>query len=101
VEESDAVTGEEAVLFFSNSKLPEDVLASIWDLADTDNSGRLNRDEFAIAMYFIRKQRSNPYGSELLPEVLPASLIPPSMRQQRRLTDPCIICASSLIVVIS
>jgi epidermal growth factor receptor substrate 15 len=38
------ITGEEAVPFFSNSKLPEDVLAQIWDLADIKKMGRLTRD---------------------------------------------------------
>ncbi|KAI9853198.1 MAG: hypothetical protein M1838_000054 [Thelocarpon superellum] len=75
------ITGEEAVGFFSNSRLPEEVLAQIWDLADINSEGHLNRDEFAVAMYLIRQQRSNPQG---LPAVLPPGLIPPSMRQQIR-----------------
>lgn len=79
------ITGDEAVPFFSNSKLPEDVLAQIWDLADIHKAGQLNRDEFAIAMYLIVQQRSNP---GMLPETLPLSLIPPSVRQQRQLTGP-------------
>ncbi|PWW72306.1 hypothetical protein C7212DRAFT_348215 [Tuber magnatum] len=74
------ITGEEAVPFFSNSRLPEDVLAGIWDLADTNGSGRLSREEFAIAMHLIREQRNFPDGSGPLPEVLPPNLIPPSMR---------------------
>ncbi|KAF8540772.1 hypothetical protein BDD12DRAFT_879918 [Trichophaea hybrida] len=80
------ITGEEAVPFFGNSGLPEDVLAQIWDLADINKAGQLNRDEFAIAMYLIVQQRSNP--GVPLPEVLPPNLIPPSMRQQRQLTGP-------------
>ncbi|KAA8894505.1 hypothetical protein FN846DRAFT_900891 [Sphaerosporella brunnea] len=76
------ITGEEAVPFFSNSGLPEDALAQIWDLADINKAGQLNRDEFAIAMYLIVQQRSNP-GTPL-PEVLPPNLVPPSMRQQQR-----------------
>ncbi|TGZ76987.1 hypothetical protein EX30DRAFT_388717 [Ascodesmis nigricans] len=75
------ITGEEAVPFFSNSKLSEEVLAQIWDLADINKSGQLNRDEFAIAMYLIVQQRSNP--GVPLPDVLPPNLIPPSMRQQQ------------------
>lgn len=73
--------GEEAVPFFSNSKLSEEVLAQIWDLADISKSGQLNRDEFAIAMYLIVQQRSNP--GIPLPEVLPPNLVPPSMRQPK------------------
>lgn len=63
------------------------MLAQIWDLADINKAGQLNRDEFAIAMYLIVQQRSNP--GIPLPETLPPNLIPPSMRQQQRqLTGP-------------
>lgn len=72
--------GEEAVPFFGNSNLPEDILATIWDLADITKAGRLNRDEFAIAMHLIRQQRNSP-DARALPETLPLNLIPPSMRQ--------------------
>ncbi|KAI5800228.1 hypothetical protein DFH27DRAFT_482667 [Peziza echinospora] len=75
------ITGEEAVPFFSNSKLPEGVLATIWDLADITKAGRLSQDEFAIAMYLIRQQRTRRDGKGL-PETLPLNLIPPSMRAQ-------------------
>ncbi|KAK2606819.1 hypothetical protein N8I77_005544 [Diaporthe amygdali] len=75
------ITGEEAVPFLSQSNLPEAALANIWDLADIRSEGRLNRDEFAVAMYLIRQQRMKQ-GE--LPQVLPANLIPPSMRAQAR-----------------
>ncbi|KAH8147198.1 uncharacterized protein LAJ45_08676 [Morchella importuna] len=81
------ITGEEAVPFFGNSNLPEDILATIWDLADITKAGRLNRDEFAIAMHLIRQQRNSP-GAGSLPEVLPMNLIPPSMRQQVQFSHP-------------
>lgn len=72
------LSGEQAVKFFSDSGLPEDTLASVWDLADINSEGQLNRDEFAVAMYLIRQQRS---GAPL-PAFLPPALIPPSMRNQ-------------------
>lgn len=75
------ITGEEAVPFFSQSNLSEVVLANIWDLADIRSEGILNRDEFAVAMYLIRQQRSKP-GE--LPQVLPPALMPPSLRGQGR-----------------
>ncbi|KAK4225811.1 hypothetical protein QBC38DRAFT_482100 [Podospora fimiseda] len=74
------ITGEEAVTFFSQSNLSEDALAQIWDLADINSEGRLTRDEFAVAMYLIRQQRSSKPGVNVLPAVLPPNLIPPSMR---------------------
>ncbi|OBT87565.1 hypothetical protein VE02_03772 [Pseudogymnoascus sp. 03VT05] len=78
------ITGDEAVPFFSNSKLPEEALAQIWDLADINSQGHLTRDEFAVAMYLIRQQRGKRDGRDALPATLPAELIPPSMRSQIR-----------------
>ncbi|KAI8630966.1 hypothetical protein F5Y19DRAFT_41462 [Xylariaceae sp. FL1651] len=75
------ITGEEAVPFLSQSKLSEDALAQIWDLADINSEGRLNKDTFAVAMYLIRQQRNK---SGPLPSSLHPSLIPPSMRSQPR-----------------
>ncbi|UPK89354.1 hypothetical protein LCI18_000289 [Fusarium solani-melongenae] len=75
------ITGEEAVTFFSQSNLPEDSLAQIWDLADTNSQGQLSRDQFAVAMYLIRQQRT---GRGPLPTTLPANLVPPSLRTQVR-----------------
>ncbi|KAL8822367.1 MAG: hypothetical protein Q9191_006898 [Dirinaria sp. TL-2023a] len=76
------ITGDQAVTFFSNSRLPEEALAQIWDLADIKSEGQLNRDEFAVAMYLIRQQRSKRDGRDVLPQSLPQNLIPPSMRLQ-------------------
>ncbi|KAK5997168.1 putative calcium-binding protein [Cladobotryum mycophilum] len=74
------ITGEEAVPFLSQSGLPEDSLAQIWDLADFDSHGRLSRDGFAVAMYLIRQQRSS--RANPLPATLPQNLIPPHRRNQ-------------------
>ncbi|OTB04252.1 hypothetical protein M426DRAFT_59113, partial [Hypoxylon sp. CI-4A] len=74
------ITGEEAVPFLSQSGLPEDALAQIWDLADINSEGRLTRDTFAVAMYLIRQQRSR--RDVPLPQVLPPNFIPPSLRSQ-------------------
>ncbi|WYZ37396.1 hypothetical protein EsH8_II_000902 [Colletotrichum jinshuiense] len=78
------ITGEEAVPFLSQSNLPEDALAQIWDLADINSEGRLNKDTFAVAMFLIRQQRSRRDGSTTLPSTLPPNLIPPSLRTQAR-----------------
>lgn len=76
------ITGEEAVPFLSQSGLPEDALAQIWDLADINSEGRLTRDTFAVAMYLIRQQRSR--RDFPLPTTLPPNLIPPSLRSHPR-----------------
>ncbi|KAI3317494.1 hypothetical protein HD806DRAFT_367376 [Xylariaceae sp. AK1471] len=73
------ITGEEVVPFLSLSKLSEDALAQIWDLADINSEGRLTKDSFAVAMYLIRQQRTK---SSPLPTSLPPNLIPPSFRNR-------------------
>ncbi|KAI0806407.1 hypothetical protein GGR55DRAFT_204374 [Xylaria sp. FL0064] len=73
------ITGEEAVPFLSQSKLSEDALAQIWDLADINSEGRLTKDTFAVAMYLIRQQRTK--GGPL-PTSLPPGLVPPSLRNR-------------------
>lgn len=75
------ITGDQAVEFFGNARLPEEVLAQIWDLADVNSEGQLSKDEFAVAMYLIRQQRGTRDGRGVLPSTLPPALIPPSMRK--------------------
>lgn len=77
------ITGDQAVEFFGNARLPEEILAQIWDLADINSEGQLNKDEFAVAMYLIRQQRGTRDGRGNLPSTLPPALIPPSMRKQQ------------------
>ncbi|DAA77283.1 TPA_exp: Uncharacterized protein A8136_6543 [Trichophyton benhamiae CBS 112371] len=72
------INGDQAVGFFTNARLPEEVLAHIWDLSDIDSDGQLSRDEFAVAMYLVRQQRTT---KEPLPQTLPPNLVPPSMRR--------------------
>lgn len=73
------ITGEQAATFFSNSKLPEDDLAQIWDLVDINSEGQLNNEQFAVAMHLIRQQLSKKGP---LPSSLPPNLVPPSLRRQ-------------------
>ena len=72
------VDGSVVVPFFLQSGLDESTLAHVWDLTDMNQSGTLTRDEFAVAMHLINDRIS---GKEL-PQELPASLVPPSMRSQ-------------------
>ncbi|KAG0257483.1 hypothetical protein BG011_003932 [Mortierella polycephala] len=73
------VEGEEAGRFFMNSRLPEAVLAQIWDLADITGSGSLSRDEFAVAMLLINRKNAT---NAPIPKTLPISLIPPTLRHR-------------------
>ncbi|KAK4521512.1 Rab-GAP TBC domain-containing protein [Mucor velutinosus] len=78
------VSGADAVVFFRHSKLPESDLARIWDLADTNSSGHLSEQEFAIAMHMINRRVA---GGEI-PNSLPAfNSIPdynPPLQQQQQ-----------------
>ncbi|EXJ92145.1 hypothetical protein A1O3_00695 [Capronia epimyces CBS 606.96] len=77
------IDGEQAVEFFSNARLSEEILAQIWDLADINSDGQLNKDEFAVAMYLIRQQRGTKDGRGILPATVSPALVPPSMRRQQ------------------
>ncbi|KAG5718666.1 hypothetical protein E4T56_gene16621 [Termitomyces sp. T112] len=70
------IEGDVAVPFLLKSNLPGEELARVWDLADINNDGKLTRDGFAIAVYLIQKKLA---GVDL-PNALPLSLIPPSLR---------------------
>ena len=62
------------------SKLPNSVLRRVWVLADIDQDGMLDSDEFAVAMFLIDHKLS---GNDI-PESLPERLIPPSKKIHRR-----------------
>ena len=68
----DGALGSQALVpFFVSSKLNQDILASIWDLADIHNNAEFSKVEFAIAMFLIQKRNS---GVEL-PDVIPDQLL--------------------------
>ena len=47
------ITGETAIEIFSQSGLPRTDLERIWTLADPGNKGKLDRDEFAVALHLV------------------------------------------------
>ncbi|KAF5095421.1 hypothetical protein D0Z03_001837 [Geotrichum reessii] len=66
--------GETAIQVLSQSGLSQRDLEAIWTLSDPGNKGKLDRDEFAVAMHLIYR-RLNNYP---IPARLPPELIPPS-----------------------
>lgn len=66
-----SLTSQTLVPFFLSSKLNQETLASIWDLADIHNNASFTKTEFAIAMFLIQKKNN---GVEL-PDVIPNELL--------------------------
>lgn len=70
------IGGDQAIEIMGQSGLEKTDLERIWTLSDNGNKGRLNLDEFAVAMHLIyRKLNGYP-----IPNTLPPELIPPSTR---------------------
>jgi len=70
------ITGNQALEIFSQSGLAKPDLEKVWTLSDPHNKGRLDLDEFAVAMHLIYRAL-NGYP---LPARLPPELVPPSTR---------------------
>ncbi|KAK3825082.1 MAG: hypothetical protein J3Q66DRAFT_278833, partial [Benniella sp.] len=70
------ISGDRAREIFGSSGLPSTDLGHIWALADPDNRGKLNKDEFAVAMHLVYRKLN---GGDI-PAVLPDDLVPPSAR---------------------
>jgi len=70
------IAGDQAIEIFGQSGMEKPDLERVWTLADHGNKGRLDLDEFAVAMHLIyRKLNGYP-----IPNQLPAELVPPSTR---------------------
>ncbi|KAI0166124.1 hypothetical protein GGR57DRAFT_11763 [Xylariaceae sp. FL1272] len=71
------IGGDQAIEIMGQSGLQKNDLERIWTLSDNGNKGRLDLDEFAVAMHLIyRKLNGYP-----IPNALPAELVPPSTRR--------------------
>ncbi|KAI0202247.1 hypothetical protein F4808DRAFT_84312 [Astrocystis sublimbata] len=71
------IGGDQAIEIMGQSGLDKTDLERIWTLSDNGNKGRLDLDEFAVAMHLIYR-KLNGYPT---PNTLPAELVPPSTRK--------------------
>jgi actin cytoskeleton-regulatory complex protein PAN1 len=68
------ISGDVAIEIMGQSGLERRDLEAIWTLSDPNNRGRLDMDEFAVAMHLIyRKLNGYPVPSRLPPELIPPS----------------------------
>ncbi|XP_045916385.1 intersectin-2a isoform X1 [Micropterus dolomieu] len=81
------VSGEQARKFFLQSGLPASVLAEIWNLADMDGDGKMDRLEFSIAMKLIKLKlqgRNLPSSLPVIMKQPPVSTSAPTIPSSAR-----------------
>jgi EH domain-containing protein 1 len=78
------VTGDAAKPILVKSGLSFDLLGQIWQHADNDSIGSLDREQFMVAMYLV----DNAVNGEPVPKVLPPMLIPASRRPKSGSSNP-------------
>jgi len=94
------LSGSQVASFLMTSNLPNDVLASIWELANLNNSDGFNRQEFCIAMYLVQKKLAGYNLPEKTPDELRESsqssiLQPPAPAQAQRTVPESRIASSA------
>ncbi|XP_056623500.1 intersectin-2b isoform X2 [Triplophysa dalaica] len=70
------LTGPQVRNAMATTLLTQTQLATIWNLADVDNDGKLKADEFILAMHLVDVAKMG----QPLPLALPSDLVPPSLR---------------------
>ncbi|XP_037058689.1 epidermal growth factor receptor substrate 15 isoform X3 [Peromyscus leucopus] len=76
------LSGDKVKPVLLNSKLPVEILGRVWELSDIDHDGKLDRDEFAVAMFLVYCALEK----EPVPMSLPPALVPPSKRKTKLLS---------------
>ena len=71
------LTGAEVRPTFLQTGLSQMILANVWNLCDIGAAGRLNGEQFALAMHFVSKKLAT--GLDVPPELAP-EMVPPSFR---------------------
>uniref|UniRef100_A0A4W3IEP6 Epidermal growth factor receptor pathway substrate 15 n=1 Tax=Callorhinchus milii TaxID=7868 RepID=A0A4W3IEP6_CALMI len=90
------VSGLEVKDIFLTTGLPSNTLAHIWALCDTNDCGKLTKEQFALALHLINQKLTKGIDP---PQVLTAEMMPPSDSTQK-VTVPgvlkytCLVCWS-------
>ncbi|XP_037537761.1 epidermal growth factor receptor substrate 15-like 1 [Nematolebias whitei] len=71
------ITGTDIIEIFMQSNLSQTMLAQIWGLADTKQTGKLTPEQFALAMHLIQQKVNKGVDP---PSSLTPDMIPPSER---------------------
>ncbi|XP_042354199.1 epidermal growth factor receptor substrate 15-like 1 isoform X4 [Plectropomus leopardus] len=79
------VNGTEVIEIFMQSTLSQTMLAQIWGLADTKQTGKLTREQFSLAMYLIQQKVTKGVDP---PSTLTPDMIPPSERTAASAAGP-------------
>ncbi|XP_042189533.1 intersectin-2 [Callorhinchus milii] len=77
------ISGDQARNFFLQSGLPKMVLAEIWTLADLNNDGKMNQQEFSIAMKLIKMTLQGHLVPTTLPPIMKQPPIPSPLSSAR------------------
>ncbi|XP_033874350.3 intersectin-2 isoform X1 [Acipenser ruthenus] len=77
------VTGDQARKFFLQSGLPAPVLAEIWALADMNKDGKMDQQEFSIAMKLIKLKLQGQLLPSTLPSVMKQQPVPSPLMSSR------------------
>lgn len=70
------ISGVEIKNVFLQTGLPQNILAHIWNLCDMKQEGKLNPEQFALAMYLVHQKQA---GKDP-PAALTPDMVPPTMR---------------------
>ncbi|KAG0676935.1 actin organization and endocytosis protein, partial [Kluyveromyces marxianus] len=83
IEKKGQLNSATAVEIFRKSGLNRSDLEHIWNLCDINNSGNLDKQEFALGMHLVYRR----LNGEALPNTLPPSLVPSSTKILNTLKD--------------
>ncbi|XP_071510092.1 uncharacterized protein [Diadema antillarum] len=87
------LTGDQVKPSLLESGLPHPTLAHIWNLCDIKQTGRLNSDQFALAMYLVKQSKA---GITPPPQLTP-EMIPPTFRPKPGVPDSSLADLTSLM----